>query len=194
MNKKDLRKKIIAKRNSLSHKEITKISNSILNHLYSLSIYKDAAAIMSYVSINKEICTHCFIRKSIEDGKKVFIPVTQPTTKELALSHLIDFDSDLQKGHWGLLEPKKKTFRSQSSELLDLILVPGLAFLQNGHRLGYGGGYYDGFLASLTKPIPTIALAFEFQMADTLPIQAHDIPVDYILTEKRFIYCKNFRK
>ena len=194
MDKNDLRKEFTTRRNSLNHKDINRISNNIFNYLYSLPIYKNASAIMSYVSIDKEVFTHHFIKKSIKDGKKVYIPVTKPATKELALSHLIDFDKDLEKGHWGLLEPKKGTFRPQSDELLNLILVPGLVFAQNGHRLGYGGGYYDGFLSSLTKPTPTIAVAFEFQVIETLPIQSHDVPVDYILTEERLIKCRDFKR
>lgn len=149
---------------------------------------------MSYVSIDKEIFTHDFIKKSIKDGKNIYIPVTKPRTKKLVLSHLIDFDNDLEKGHWGLLEPKKGTFRPHCHEILDLILVPGLIFSQNGHRLGYGGGYYDTFLSSLSKSIPTIGIAFECQVTENLPVQSHDISVDYILTEKRFIQCKDFKK
>lgn len=194
MNKNHLRKKIIKKRNSLDQKYIHKISNDIFNILYSLPIYKNASSIMSYVSINKEVFTHDFIKKSIKNGKKVYIPVTKPRTKELVLSHLIDFDNDLKKGYWGLLEPKKETFRPHCSEFLDLIIVPGLIFSQNGHRLGYGGGYYDAFLSSLTESIPTLGIAFECQVTEKLPVQSHDISVDYILTEKRFIQCEDFKK
>jgi 5-formyltetrahydrofolate cyclo-ligase len=194
MNKKDLREKIITKRNSLSQEQIKKLSDKIFNQLYSSPIYNEAATIMSYVSIEKEIFTHNFIKEAMEDGKKILIPVTRPAKKEIILSHLIDFNKDLEMGHWGLLEPKKETLRLQSSEILDLILVPGLAFTENGHRLGYGGGYYDRFLSSLTKPVTTISLAFKFQIIETLPIESFDVPVDYILTEEKLIYCKNYRE
>lgn len=194
MDKIDLRKKFISQRNSLSHEQIKKLSDKIFNHLYSLPIYKEAATIMSYVSIEKEIYTHNFIRRAMEDNKKIFVPVTKPATKEIILSHVIDFNRDLEKGHWGLLEPKKETLRPQSSEILDLILVPGLAFTEKGHRLGYGGGYYDGFLSTLTKPVTTISLAFKFQITKTLPIESYDVPVDYILTEEKLIDCKHHRE
>lgn len=190
MDKKHLRKEIISKIDSLSYEEIEKISNKIFKHLYSLPIYNDAAIIMSYVSIKNEIFTHDFIKKSMADRKKLFVPVTNPTTKEIILSHLIDFDKDLKKGHWGLLEPKKETLRPHSSEILDLILVPGLAFTKKGYRLGYGGGYYDRFLSSLIKPVTTISLAHKFQVIEALPIEFYDIPVDYILTEEKLIDCK----
>lgn len=194
MNKKDLRKSFIKKRDSLTHKEIRRISDTMFNQLYSLPIYKHASTIMSYVSINKEIFTHHFIKNSIKNGKKIYIPVTRPSTKKLALFRVIDFEHDLEKGYWGLFQPKKETFRPQSYKLLDLILVPGLAFTKEGHRLGYGGGYYDAFLSSLTKPVPTLAIAFEFQILEALPIQSHDVPVDYILTQEKLIHCKDYRK
>lgn len=193
MNKKNLRKEMFTQRNALSHEQIKRISNRIFDQLYSLPIYSKATAIMSYVSIEKEIFNHDFIKKAMNDGKKIYIPVTKPATRKLVLSQLIDFNRDLEKGHWGLLEPKKGTFRPQSNEILDLILVPGLAFTETGHRLGYGGGYYDGFLSTLKKPVTTIALAFKFQIVESLPIEPHDVPVDYILTDKKLIDCKHFR-
>lgn len=194
MDKKHLRKEAIAKRNSLSHEQIKKISNNIFSQLYSLPFYNEAAIIMSYVSIGKEIFTHDFIKKSMQVGKKIFIPVTNPATKEMILSHIIDFNRDLEKGYWGILEPKKEALRPLSSEVLDLILVPGLAFTQKGDRLGYGGGYYDRFLSSLTKPVTTISLAFKFQVFETLATKSHDVPIDYILTEEKLINCKYNRE
>ncbi len=193
VEKKELRRKVIRMRDNLSNEEIKKISNKIFERFYTWPLYKDIKNIMTYVSIGKEINTHEFIKKALREEKGVFIPKTEPSSREIILSHLIDFDEDLEKCHWGLLEPKKGTLRPTSNKVLDLIIVPGVAFTEKGYRIGYGGGYYDKFLSTLAKPTPTISLAFDFQVLESLPIESFDIPVDYILTESRLIECRALR-
>ncbi|TET52762.1 MAG: 5-formyltetrahydrofolate cyclo-ligase, partial [Actinobacteria bacterium] len=74
---------------------------------------------------------------------------------------------------------------------LNVIIVPGVAFDKEHHRLGYGGGYYDRLIAETRDPIPEtpifIGLAFEEQIVDKLPHNKHDQKVDFIITEKRVI-------
>lgn len=190
IKKSELRKKIHIKREVLSKEQVAQKSENIFNQLYSSLLYNGANTIMTYVSIGKEADTHNFIRRAIKEGKHIVIPVCVPETKKMIASRVIDFENDLQEGSWGLLEPKKETLRPISSSQIDLIIVPGLAFTKAGHRLGYGGGYYDRFLSSLTRNVPSIALAYELQLVDHLPVENFDIPMDYILTEKEWISCK----
>lgn len=190
MEKSQIRRKMILKRNNLSRKQIFENSKKILNRLCSSSYYKNANHIMIYVSINKEVFTHSFIENALSDGKKIIVPKCEPSSKKIILSQIRDFQKDLEKGFKGLMEPKKEALRPVSIEQLDLILVPGLAFTKSGDRLGYGGGYYDRFLANTSKEIPKIALAFEIQIVPTLPVDFYDIPIDFIVTEKRWITCK----
>lgn len=190
MNKPQIRKEIIAKRNELSKEQILDNSEKIFVRLYSSPLYKNADTIMNYVSIGNEVFTHDFIQRAISEGKKILVPKCEPNSRKIILSHVIDFERDLEKGFKGLIEPKKETLRPVSSDESDLILVPGLAFTKAGHRLGYGGGYYDRFLAGISKNIPKVALAFELQIVDTLPVESYDIPMDFILTEERLIQCK----
>lgn len=190
MDKPQIRKEMIAKRNKLSRKQILENSGKIFDRLYSSSLYKNAKTIMIYVSIGSEVFTHDFIQRAILGGKKILVPKCKPNSKKIILSHVIDFKSDLEKGFKGLIEPKKETLRPVSSDELDLILVPGLAFTKAGHRLGYGGGYYDGFLADISRDTPKIALAFELQIINTLIVESHDVPMDFILTEERLMHCK----
>lgn len=190
MDKPQIRKEMIAKRNELSRKQILDNSEKIFDRLYSSPLYENANTIMIYVSIGNEIFTHDFIQRSISKGKKILVPKCEPNSRKIILSHVIDFERDLEKGFKGLIEPKKETLRPVSSDELDLILVPGLSFTKAGHRLGYGGGYYDRFLADISKDIPKVALTLELQIVDTLPIESYDVPMDFILTEERLIQCK----
>src|SRR5690554_1660392 len=120
LNKKELRKVMQAKRDGLSGKEIQNKSKELFQRLYRLPFYQDAACIMCYVSIGKEVSTHAFIKHALKEKKKIVVPVTKPDTKELLLSQIIDFKEDLAIGHWGLLEPKKDTLRLVSPSELDL--------------------------------------------------------------------------
>lgn len=192
MNKSTLRKIMQNKRNDLTRKEIQLKSQKLFQQLYRLPLYQDSSCIMSYVSIGQEVFTHEFIIQALKEGKKIIVPVTKPDTRELLLSQVLHFKEDLTIGHWGLLEPKKEAMRPVPSSELDLILVPGLAFTMDGFRLGYGGGYYDRFLSTLEKKPPTIGLSFELQLVDEFPVEDFDIPVDFILTEKRLIEARKY--
>jgi len=91
------------------------------------------------------------------------------------------------------LTPKKEYVREISSEEIDVVLVPGLIFREDGFRIGYGGGYYDRFLRD-AKSVVKIGLCYEMQIYEDIPVDIYDIPVDYIITEKRIIDCKSNRK
>lgn len=183
MNKKDLRKNILEKRSKLTKKEIVDFSQTILNTLKDLDSYKDAKRIMTFVSMGSEIDTHHLIEEAIGDGKSIVVPITIDSTRELLLSDLFSL-SELEIADHNIEIPKKKFTRLVKPGTVDLVLVPGLVFAKNGHRIGYGGGYYDRFLAKLDKAVPKIALGFHLQLVDEVPTNEFDIAVDSIITEK----------
>ena len=84
-------------------------------------------------------------------------------------------------GPFGIIEPDPTLSPSVPADLIDLVLVPGLAFTVTGNRLGHGAGYYDRFLASLAPTLPTAGLCFSCQILPTLPTVHHDIPVHQVL-------------
>ncbi len=188
--KKEIRKKILELKNALSPKEIQDKSNTIFNKLNKIDFYNKANNVMIYVSFGSEVMTKPIIDDSLNKGKRVFIPVTVPKTKQLIISELKDFEKDLQVGHFGVMEPKEEALRPVDPDIIDLVVVPGVAFDKNGYRIGYGGGYYDRFLPRLSERTPKISLAFEMQLIDRVPKDEYDIPVEYILTEKQFIKIK----
>ncbi|MFN2383074.1 MAG: 5-formyltetrahydrofolate cyclo-ligase, partial [Gemmatimonadota bacterium] len=87
----------------------------------------------------------------------------------------------------GLWEPVPDPARAIGAEAIDLVIVPGLAFDRQGHRLGFGAGLYDRFLAG--RQLPTVALAFSLQVLDAVPHTHHDVPMDWIVTETVLITC-----
>ena len=137
---------------------------------------------MFFVSFNSEVDTHDMIRNALKN-KTIIIP--KVAHHEIEPSFIIDFDN-LIPGKFGILEPIETMKIAYKN--IDLILVPGIAFDKEGHRIGYGFGYYDKFLKKVPKAIK-IGLAFDFQIVDKIPREMHDVPVDLIVTEERVVEC-----
>ncbi|MFH1787089.1 MAG: 5-formyltetrahydrofolate cyclo-ligase [archaeon] len=148
--------------------------------------YEEADMILFYVSQGDEVRTHGLIKDSLYIGKGVAVPVSNTQTGEIEVYEIKDF-SELVPGAYGILEPAPKFRRHIDSAEIDLVVVPGVAFDENGNRLGRGKGYYDKFLAKLPKTVPRIALAYEHQIVGEVPAEGHDAKVDKIITETRVI-------
>ena len=187
--KKKLRKKIIALRDNLPLEEREKKSKSIHTRLFSLPEFVSANTLAFYVSFKSEVLTETMIRKSLSLGKVVVVPITDLANRRLKLSRIIDYTDDLTPGTWGILEPKPDRIKLIALKEIDLVITPGVVFDKKGCRIGYGGGFYDGLLKSLQKEKVPVALAFELQMVEEVPVDNRDEPVDIIVTEKRVIRC-----
>ena len=186
--KNELKELILKKRNSLLKEEITGKSNQIKNNLFNLQLYKNSKSIMFFASFKNEVDTHNMIKEALKN-KTIVIP--KVSHHEIEPSVIISFDN-LVIGKFGILEPIE-TMRIAYKNI-ELILVPGIVFDKEGHRIGYSLGYYDKFLAKVPKA-NKVGLAFDFQVVDKIPREMHDVPVDIIVTEKRVIECKiNFHR
>ncbi|SET05288.1 5-formyltetrahydrofolate cyclo-ligase [Natronincola peptidivorans] len=191
--KKTLRKELLTKRGFLTQEEIASKSTIILDQLKSNPIYIQSKNVMIFLSFTNEVSTDLLVKDLFQKGKRVFIPLTVPATRELIVSELLDLNKDLHIGNFGVLEPKKEAVRPLPPEALDLVIVPGVGFDTKGWRIGYGGGYYDRFLPKLPPATPTVALAFEVQLVEEIPTASYDFPIQYIITEERFIDCMKNR-
>jgi len=178
-------------RMNLSKEEVFEKSEKIKKNLFEMDDFKRADNVLFYVSYDNEVITHKMIKEYLSSGKEVFVPVTDKENRCLNISRLERW-GDLVVGAYDILEPKKECVKELSIDLIDLVVVPGVAFDESGNRLGHGMGYYDGFLKKSDKMV-SIGLAFEFQVVDFVPFEKHDVPLDKIVTEKRVIDCRNFR-
>ena len=149
--------------------------------------FKKSQAVLFYVSYNNEVSTHDMIKESLTARKKVAVPITDMNHHCLQLSRLTSWD-DLEKGPYAILQPKKECIREIPLDEIEIILIPGIVFDMSGHRIGHGEGYYDDLLKHMSHAL-LVGLAFEFQIIETIPAEAHDIPVHRIVTEKRIIHC-----
>lgn len=180
---------MLKERSKLSKDKILSKSKSISEKLYNLKLYKESNFIFSFISFKDEVNTHDIIKTSLDKGKRVGVPITIPKTRIMKVSELIDFDKELALGFYNILAPLEEYERIISPEIIDLVLVPGLAFNRKGYRVGYGGGYYDSFFARMKRPAIKIGICFDMQLIEKAPVGYYDVPVDYILTENEFIKC-----
>ena len=187
LNKQSLRKELLLKRSELSPEFILENSKKIAENLINLSIYQKSANIMLYVATQDEVQTQEIIKSAQKDKKRIFIPLIIRKDNALLPSLVTDFEEELVQGVLGIYQPKKEFYRIYPPSTLEMVIVPGVAFTIHGHRLGRGGGYYDRFLSQLEGQIYSIALSFEMQIFDEIPFDVQDMPVDYIITEKRVI-------
>ncbi|WP_258358639.1 5-formyltetrahydrofolate cyclo-ligase [Moorella sulfitireducens (nom. illeg.)] len=185
--KKQLRREIIARRNSLAAALREAKSRIILNKLQGLPVWQQAGVIMSYVSFGSEVATPELIKTALAGGKRVAVPLCVREGRRLIASEIFAFPGDLQPGTWGILEPRPECLRPLDPGLIDLAIVPGVAFDRAGNRLGYGAGYYDRFLATLRPGTKAVALAFAEQVVPDVYPEAHDRPVDVVITDVEII-------
>lgn len=187
MKKEEIRRKILKKRLSLSPEDIRDKSKQVYLHLAETVEYRNSQNIMFYVATRSEVQTEEIIKTSIKMGKNIFVPIILPECTNLAPSKIFDFDTELEKGKKGILEPKKGYYRLFPPEDIDLIIIPGVAFDLKGNRIGRGFGYYDNFLRKVHSSAKIVALAFEMQIVKKISNDKNDIPVHKIITENRII-------
>ena len=188
--KADLRTRMKEIRNSIPEETREAENKAITNIMLNTSLYESAAFILTYVSYGSEVDTTAFIRQAIRDGKKVYVPrVLRNNTMDFFLCEDL---GNLKRSKMGILEPDADpetlfpytTHISLDSAENCMILVPGLAFDSKLGRIGYGGGYYDRYLAGFRKKM-AIGMAFNEQIIEEVPMGQEDIPLDLVVTPDR---------
>ncbi|MBQ3529265.1 MAG: 5-formyltetrahydrofolate cyclo-ligase [Oscillospiraceae bacterium] len=175
MDKKALRKEIREKKRAMTREEIISRSEKLGELFLSTEAYQNAKTVYGYLPYNQEVRTVPMLEQALRDGKKVAVPkIYGDTMKFLYLDDL----SQVEKNSMGIPEPVADT--PVAEDKTALVLMPGVAFTKKGDRIGYGGGFYDRFLAE-EPDHPTLALCYDFQIVEHLPTEDYDIPVDTVL-------------
>lgn len=190
MEKAVLRKSVISQMNELSKSQHAEMSSAILEKLLEDSDFQQAKTVGVTISRWPEVDTIPLIKLCWQLGKKVAAPKCFAKDRTMDF-RLFDRLGQLEVVYMDLQEPIEAETEAIASESLDLLIVPGVVFTASGYRIGFGGGYYDRYLNGFKGN--TRSLAFDFQLADELPVESHDIPVDGIITEIRTIDSKAVR-
>lgn len=175
MDKKTLRKEISARKRSMTNTQIVQKSNRLAEMFLSTEQYINAKTIYGYLPYNQEVRTISILEQALRDGKTVAVPKVY--ADEMRFICLQDL-TKVEPGFAGIPEPIDDEPIANDKDAL--VLMPGLAFDPQGHRMGYGGGFYDKFLTNEPRH-PTVALCYDFQVFSYLETEEHDIPVDLVL-------------
>ena len=193
--KSDLRRRFTALRDHLTGEERTAAEEAIRERLFSLPAWREAPLVCGYTSIRSEIAMNPVWERAAAEGRGYALPVTLTSATEgrMIFRRVASYaPHELVPARFGVPEPPETCpTLSLSAFAGALILVPGLAFDDEGYRLGYGGGYYDRFLADLraaSVSVTTVGLAFSRCRTPILPHEAFDLPVDCIIDERRVTF------
>ena len=175
MKKAELRAMIRARKRAMTPEQIDEKSRQLGALFAASELYRNASTIYGYLPYNQEVRTTPMLERALAEGKRIAVPKVYG--EEMKFIYLSDL-SRVEKGYAGIPEPIEDG--PVADDPTALVLMPGLAFDRAGHRIGYGGGFYDKFLTQ-EPDHPTLALCYDFQMLDTLQTEEFDIPVDLVL-------------
>ncbi len=175
MNKQELRRQIRTQKRAMTPAQIEEKSRILGELFVQTEEYRRARTIYGYLPYNQEVRTVPMLEQALRDGKRVAVPKCYGD--EMRFIYMEDL-SQVAPGYAGIPEPIADG--PVAADETALVLMPGLAFDPQGHRIGYGGGFYDRFLAE-EPGHPTLALCYDFQMLPSLETEEFDIPVDRVL-------------
>lgn len=184
-NKNNLRQKIKSLRDLLSPEDRIQKSNAIAEKLFELEEYKQAKNILLYYPFRSEVDTRIIINDALKKEKKISLPKVEGPN--INFYYVDNIFKDTAPGSYGIVEPIISKCLKVNLDEIDLAILPAVCVDKNLNRLGYGGGYYDRLISKLDKKIFKIALCFEIQVINHIPIQEHDKKVNMIVTENRII-------
>lgn len=187
-DKNQLRRRFRALRAGLPEGERRAIDAAIAGNVAGLPAFAGADGVFTYLSFGAEVDTRALIERAWGLGKTVALPRVVPGTRQMRW-YAVDSLAGLEHSSFGVEEPAADPARevAPADFRAPVALVPGLAFDREGYRLGYGGGFYDTFLPAF--PGISMGLCRTAQLAERLPHDTHDVPVDLVVTEREVICC-----
>lgn len=173
---------------AMSERERTAASRAACDAVIQSDLFQSAANVMAYLPLPGEMDCTAILRAAFDAGKTVAVPVVDWNSRATHAARVTTLDSA------GFVEDRHhvripRVIEAVPIDALDVVIVPALALDAAGHRLGRGGGFYDRFLARLPKSAVTIGLAFDRQVLEAAPAEAHDARVRHVVTEQRWIDC-----
>ena len=171
-NKEELRREFLRRRGEMKKEQVEAGSFCIEQRVLAMEEIRRAEDIFCYISFGKEAMTKGLLEKLHEGGKRVYVPSVSGREMRAVFWHP---GMAMKRGAFGIWEP---VAAEQAAEKIDVALVPGAVFDRQGRRIGYGGGYYDRWLAE--HPCFSVALAYDFQVLEEIPAEPHDRRMDAI--------------
>jgi len=181
--KQELRREVLAMRAALPEEERAHRSRQAARRLLELPALSSSQTIMAFYPFQDEIDTRIFMEEARKRGKELWLPRTEVAARRLT-PYVYRSEEELRSGVYGIREPDPELSCLADVSRLDAIVLPGVAFDRTGGRLGYGGGFYDRFLAALQRKPLLIGYAFSIQVVDRVPLEEHDYLLDFVVTDE----------
>lgn len=173
---------MLQKRVDLPADVVQEFSHAIQEKIIKSPMWPRTGRIGLYAPVKNEVMTQNIFQKALEQGLHVYFPRVEQGIR----FYEVNGPDDLQRGSWSIPEPKIECIQRKPDEKFDLLLVPGIAFTQGCHRIGYGRGFYDKYISEIVKDAPTFALAYDFQVVESFPLEEWDQALFGVMTEKKF--------
>ena len=180
MTKQDLRKQIRAAKKAVPYYEKCLRSTAIMQQVETLPLFQQADTILLYWSMDDEVQTHDFINRWYT-SKRILLPCVDGD--DLRLRQYTGPECLIQGEQFGIGEPTGPEFTQ--TDLIQLIIVPGVAFDRQNNRMGRGRGFYDRLLKSTPNAFK-VGVAFDFQIVDQVPVEPFDVPMDTVIAETSY--------
>jgi 5-formyltetrahydrofolate cyclo-ligase len=182
--KRAMRQRVLAARDALPEEARMAASRVIAERFGRRADFRSARAILVTLPFRNEWDTRVLVRAALAAGKTIAAPRVDAATRMLEPYAIADPDRDVVLSAQGIPEPASHC-PWISRDAIDFVVVPGIAFDRDGHRLGYGGGFYDRLLPLLSPRAARVAGAFDLQIVPQVPVGPNDIGIDAIVTESR---------
>ncbi len=191
-DKKAIRMQVIAARDAMPLDQRAAASSHVCESIIASTPYQNATTVLAYASFGSELDTITLLERILADKKNLVMPRVDKASQQLQLHRVLHLH-ELVAGVWGIREPIA-TSEIVLPNAIELIIVPGAAFDRAGFRIGYGKGFYDKLLLAVNPASTRLSAAFDCQMIDAVPNEAHDQRVDIIITPTQKILISHDRK
>ncbi|MCB0218856.1 MAG: 5-formyltetrahydrofolate cyclo-ligase [Chrysiogenetes bacterium] len=183
--KAELRGRMLERRSHLSDETIVANGKAAAGRVLSHPEFEAAPMVAAFVSFGSEIDTSHLLREILAGKGRVALPRVRAGA--MAFHEVTDL-AQLNPGTLSILEPPAEA-PTLSSEQLDFVVTPGVAFDGDGNRLGYGKGYYDRALSGLRPGVLAVGFCHDFQLVEEVPVDERDVPLRELITEARHLHC-----
>lgn len=188
ISKKNLIGEVLEKMSMLTEAERAAKQKAVESNFLTFANFLEAELVLLYIQRSSELPTETIIRTSLDVRKGIVLPAYSESRHSITLLRINNYDSDIIKTESDVLEPDPGVCKKIPLDMIDVALIPGLAFDEKGGRVGFGDGFYNRLISKLPETTRKIAIAFEEQIVDHIQMESRKYNLDIIITDKRTIF------
>lgn len=188
ISKKSLIGEVLEKMSMLTQEEREAKQKAVESNLLSFANFLEAEFVLLYIQRSTELPTERIIRTSLDVRKGIVLPAYSESRHSITLLRINNYDTDIIKTESDILEPDPNVCKKIPLDMIDVAMIPGLAFDEKGGRVGFGDGFYNRLISKLPETTRKVAIAFEEQLVEHIPMESRKYNLDIIITDKRTIF------